>query len=137
MKSKGLISALFIIAAIYDGVLGLVFLFIPDVIFKWFEVTPPNHLGYAQFPAALLVVFAILFFSIARRPHENRNLIPYGCLLKVSYCGVVFGHWLTGGIPNMWKPFAIIDLFFLLFFLLAFQALGKETLQQAPFEAEA
>ena len=29
----------------------------------------------------------------------NRGLIPYGILLKVSYCGVAGYHWLAGGIP--------------------------------------
>jgi hypothetical protein len=116
MKKKPLVSLLFIIAALYDGVLGIIFLFAPRAVFQWFEVTPPNHYGYVHFPAALLIVFALMFLVIARNPAANRNLIPYGMLLKVSYCSVVFFHWLTAGIPYMWKPFAIIDLgFFVLF----------------------
>jgi hypothetical protein len=88
-------------------------------------VTPPNHVGYVQFPAALLVIFGIMFAVVARRPRENRNLIPYGILLKVSYCGVAGYHWLASGIPSLWKPFVAIDLLFLVLFLLAYRSLGQ------------
>ena len=103
---------LFIVAALYDGVLGAAFLFASGALFDWFGVTPPNHPGYVQFPAALLIVFAVMFMAIAVNPVRNRNLIPYGILLKMSYCGVVSFHWLTAGIPDMWKPFCVFDLCF-------------------------
>ena len=94
-----------------------------DAVFQWFNVTAPNHPGYVQFPAALLIVFAILFASVARDPAANRNLIPYGMLLKVSYCGVAFWYWFQAGIPNMWKPWAIADFAFLVLFYAAYQRL--------------
>jgi hypothetical protein len=125
LKSRSMITLLFVIAALYDGILGLFFLFFGNRIFGWFGVTPPNHIGYVQFPAALLIVFGLMFLSIARSPEANRNLIPFGILLKVSFCSVVFLHWFTGGIPGMWKPFAIIDLVFLVLFVWAYVSLGK------------
>lgn len=115
---------LFAIGAVYDGVLGLVFLLAPGSVFARFAVTPPNHFGYVQFPAALLIVFALMFLAVARHPHRNRNLIPYGMLLKVSYCAVVFGYWSIRGIPGLWKPFAIIDAAFLLLFGWAYLSLS-------------
>ena len=110
MKTKRAISALFLVAATYDGILGIAFLLLPGSLFEWFNVTPPNHPGYIEFPAMLLVVFAMMFGAIARNPLANRNLIPFGMLLKVSYCTVVIGYWLRGGIPNMWKPWAVAGL---------------------------
>ena len=104
------ISVLFVVSAIYDGILGLAFLVCPSVLFGLFKVTPPNHPGYVQFPAVLLIAFAAMFVNIARDPVRHRKLIPYGVLLKVGYCGIVFGYWFTSGIPGMWKPFAVIDL---------------------------
>ena len=68
------------------------------------------------------MVFGLMFAAIARRPRENRNLIPYGILLKVSYCGVAGYHWLVTGIPALWKPFVVIDLVFLVLFLLAYRS---------------
>lgn len=124
---KTLVKLLFIIAALYDGILGIIFLFASGRVFEAYGVTPPNHPGYVEFPAALLLIFAIMFAVIARDPVSNRRMIPYGILLKISYCGVVFLHWFDGGIPGMWKPFAIFDLAFLILFALAFAAIGKSS----------
>jgi hypothetical protein len=128
------VSGLFLVAALYDGLLGLAFLAAADWIFRSAQVTPPNHFGYVQFPGAILMVFGIMFAAVARRPRENRNLIPYGILLKVSYCGVAGYHWLAGGIPLLWKPFVAIDLVFLVLFLLAYRSLGRPE-REAPAAA--
>lgn len=125
MNRQVWVSVLFYIASAYDGVLGLIFLLLPLPLYEWYQITPPNHLGYVQFPAALLVVFGLMFLSIARNPARNRNLIPYGILLKVSYCAVVFGYWVSQGIPDLWKPFAIADACFILAFLWAYVQLGR------------
>lgn len=123
MKRRGWIRGLFVAAAVYDGILGVVFLVSPARVFEYFAVPPPNHFAYVQFPAALLIIFALMFAAVARRPSENRNLIPYGILLKVSYCSVAFGYWFTQGIPGMWKPFAVFDLIFGVLFYLAYRSL--------------
>ena len=95
MKTKQMISVLFFLAAVYDGVLGGVFLLAPSVIFQRFEVPPPNHFGYVQFPALLLLIFAWMYASVAYAPEKNSSLIPYGIALKVAYCGLVFYYWFT------------------------------------------
>lgn len=125
MKSTRWIQILFTAGALYDGLLGGAFLFAGGAVFAAFGVTPPNHPGYVQFPGALLLVFALMFLAIARNPAKNRNLIPYGILLKISYCGVIGFHWLTHGIPGMWKPFAVFDFVFLLLFTWAWMAPAK------------
>jgi hypothetical protein len=119
---------LFIVAAVYDGVLGLVFLLAPDRVFRTFEVTPPNHPGYVQFPAALLLVFALMFLRIARDPAGERDLIPYGILLKLAYCSVVTAYWLSDGVPGIWKPFVVADAAFAVLFVWAWVRLGAARL---------
>ena len=119
------IPLLFWVAAAYDGVLGLAFVAAPARLFDLLNVTPPNHFGYVQFPSALLVVFALMFVAIALNAERNRNLIPFGMMLKVSYCGVVFLYWFTEDIPNLWKPFAVMDVLFFILFLIAFRRIGR------------
>lgn len=119
MLGTNSISALFYLAAFYDGVLGVAFLFFPQTLLNTFNVPPP-HPGYIQFPAALLVVFALMFLAVARNPQRNRNLIPYGILLKLAYSGVVLRYWLVEQIPFIWKPFAIADVVFAAFFFWAY-----------------
>jgi len=117
------IPLLFFVAAAYDGVLGVVFLLNPGWPFRIFDVTPPNHMGYVQFPAALLLIFALMFVTIARQPLAQRGLIVYGILLKVAYCGVTSFHWLSSGLPDMWKPFFWVDLVMLVMFAWSFKLL--------------
>ena len=55
------IRGVFGLAAAYDILIGLAFLVLGNSLFERFEVTPPNHPGYYEFPAALLVIFGVLF----------------------------------------------------------------------------
>lgn len=126
MKKYSLISCLYYASAAYDGVLGLAFLSFPLVIYSWFGTTPPNHVGYVHFPAALLIVFALMFVNIALNPLRYRILIPYGFLLKFSYCSVVFWHWFSAGIPDMWKPFALCDAVFAVLFAWTYLLLTRK-----------
>ncbi len=125
MKSDRAISIVFAASGVYDGVLGLIFIFWPAAMFARFGVTPPNHWGYVQFGAALLLIFGIMFLQVAWKPAPNRNLIPYGILLKVAYSATVFGYWFTKGLPDMWKPFAIIDAGFAVLFAWSWVRLGR------------
>ncbi|HIA51653.1 MAG TPA: hypothetical protein EYN91_06130 [Candidatus Melainabacteria bacterium] len=132
-KELKTISALFYFSSAYDFVLGAVFLLVAPWFFRVFVVDPPNHWGYIHFPALLLILFGIMFYQIAENPRAKRNLIPYGCLLKASYCSVVALHTFVGGnMPDMWKPFGIADFLMLLGFLWAYKKLGPEKQALSP-----
>lgn len=123
MNEKG-IKLLYVVAALYDGILGLAFIFFPLAIFEMYAVTPPNHVAYVQFPALLLLVFAAMFLRIASDPVRHRDLIPYGCGLKLAYVGTVFWYEVSTGIPSMWIPWAWADLVFLALFAASWWRLG-------------
>jgi len=112
-------KAAFGVSAIYDGLLGVVFLFAAPMIYDYFGIERPNHPGYVHFPALLLIIFALMLWRIASNPVKYRDLMPYGIGLKIAYCGVVFFHKFTTGIPDMWMPFAWLDLIFMILFFLA------------------
>ena len=129
MRPPKWISPLFVVAALYDGVLGLVFLAAPNYLFDLCDVTRPNHPGYVQFPAALLIVFALMFAAVAKDPVGNRQLMIYGILLKLAYCALTSWYWVTTPsqsipkpLPDMWKPFLAIDLVMGLLFAWAYLA---------------
>ncbi len=125
MKTPIWMPILFALAALYDGLLGLVFLIAPGWPFQQFDVPPPNHFGCVQFPAALLLVFTIMLVRIAFDPVRHRDLIPYCVLLKVAYVGVSGWHWYAAGIPGMWKPFTVIDAVTAVLFVAAYFLLGR------------
>ena len=118
------IKPLFVVAGLYDGILGVLFLSIPLKIFNMANVTLPNHMGYVQFSACLLIIFAAMFFRIASDPVKNRDLIIYGIMLKVSYCAIIFLYWIAQSVPLIWVPFAFFDLAFLVVFIIVVTLLG-------------
>ena len=119
------IRPLFLLAAAYDGILGLAFIVAPAGIFAMYGVEPPNHMAYVQFPAMLLILFAIMFYRVATDPVGNRELILYGCGLKVAYCSLAFWYMFTTSIPSMWVPWAYTDLVFLALFILSYRSIGS------------
>jgi hypothetical protein len=116
-----MIRLVFVVAGAYDLLIGLTFLFFGPQLFDASGVPHPNHWGYIQFGSLLLVIFGIMFFAVAFDPLANRNLIPYGILLKLSYSGLVAYYAATSGCPMLFKPFAIIDAVMLVFFVLAYR----------------
>jgi hypothetical protein len=119
------IKPLFVVSGIYDGLLGAAFLLFSPEIYQRAGVVPPNHLGYVQFPALLLILFCVMFFRIAQDPPGRREWIAFGIGLKAAYCGVVFGHQIHGDIPALWIPWAWADLAFLLLFVAAWLHLRR------------
>lgn len=121
MTTPRWIKAVFLLSGVYDAVLGLAFLGWAPALFAACDVPPPNHPGYVQFPALLLLVFGAMFMRIASDPVRHRELMPYGMGLKAAYAGVVLFHAAQGGIPAIWVPFAWADLVFLLLFAAAWR----------------
>ncbi len=117
------IRPFFVVAAAYDFILGVLFMLAHGAVYERFGVTPPNHPGYIQFAAAVVAIFGIGFWYVARAPERNRDIIKLGVLLKLSYSSIVLGWWFRGQMPVMWVPFAWIDLAFLLAFIAALRAL--------------
>jgi hypothetical protein len=123
------IRVLFIVAGLYDFLLGSAFWLFGLEIFQFFGVTQPNHIGYIQFPSILLVIFGVMFFQVAKDPIANRLLIPYGIALKCAYAGVVFWHDFKTGIPRMWIPWAWADVAFLVLFFIALRQIGASRIK--------
>ena len=48
-------------SAVYDAVVTLAFLFFGMTFYDYFGIERPNHPGYLQFPALLILVFALMY----------------------------------------------------------------------------
>lgn len=129
MKNATFSRYVFGAACIYDGLLGILYFVMPHQIYDWLGAIFPNHIAYIQFPALLLIVFSVMFFNIARDPHENRNLFIYGILMKLSFSIVIIIHWINGTITDMWKPMALADLLFAVLFYFAYKEVTTRKIQ--------
>jgi hypothetical protein len=119
------IRPLFRAAALYDILLGLGYGLGFKTLFKMFAITLPNHDAYVHLPAALILILGVGFWFVAQAPERNRDIIRLGVMMKLAFSIIVFGHLLLGAIPTMWVPFAVIDLLFMISFLMALRALPK------------
>lgn len=123
------IRILFAIAALYDFIIGLTFLTRGPQLFDATNIPQPNHWGYIQFGALLLMIFGLMFAAVAWKPARNRDLICYGILLKLCYVGLVGYYWYSAGVPWLFKPFFFIDLVMLVLFVYAYFAVGRLAIQ--------
>jgi hypothetical protein len=111
------IRFIFTASGIYDGILGFVIFFLGYSVYDANGVMRPNHIGYIQFPALLLIIFGIMFLQVGKSPVKYRGMMWYGIGLKIAYAGLVFYYLMADGIPFMWVPFAILDTIFLILFI--------------------
>jgi hypothetical protein len=124
------IKPLFIVAALYDLLLGIAALFFFKPLYNWFDITLPNHDGYVQWGAAVVVIFGIGFWLVAQAPARNRDIIKMGILFKVAYTATVLGHFFLGSVPIVWVPFAWLDVVFCVLFIVALRSLSASPSSQ-------
>lgn len=118
--SHATVKSLFLVAGLYDLLIGLAFLLGGPQLLDAAQVPHPNHWGYLQFAACELVIFGLMFLSVSRDPVGKRELIGYGLLLKASYVGLVGYYWSRGECPALFQPFAVIDAIMFALFLAAY-----------------
>jgi uncharacterized membrane protein HdeD (DUF308 family) len=122
---------LFIIAAVYDVLLGITFTFFPARAFAALGISDklPAFGGYLTLLGAFVLVLGIAYFLIARGDlRQNADLILVGTLYKLAYAGTAFYYWSQGGLPHVAFAalFGVADTIF--FFLMAecYWSLKKE-----------
>lgn len=113
------IKLLFIVAGIYDLVIGAAFFFFYDAIFTTLEMAPVGHPTYAQFPSLLVAIFGVMFLQISTDPFRFRSMMPYGISMKAAFTGVAVWSHFTVGLPLLWVPVFVCDLIFLILFVFA------------------
>ena len=129
-----MLRLLFLVAGLYDILIGLAFLFFGAALLEWAGIPLPNHMAYLQFAALELLIFGAMFLAVSRDPFGNRNLIVYGLMLKVSYVGLAGYYWTKDECPLLFQPFAVIDALMFVLFLLAYLGRGDRT--TAPSNVE-
>jgi hypothetical protein len=107
-----------LLTAIYDGLLGLVFLFFSDPIFRSLGVEPPANPVYVQLAAGLIAIMGLGFYLAWRAPLVNTDLVLVGTVFKAFYVVLAIYAQIRGQIPHgLFLLFAAIDAAFLLIFL--------------------
>lgn len=117
------IKTTFLIAAIYDLGLGVVFGLFFAPIFRGLGTPLPYNTGYIQLSAAYVFVFGVAFYIIFKNPQQNWQMIVVGILMKLAFIIVIFGHLIFDTIPPVFVPIAVLDILFVPPFVMAYNSL--------------
>ncbi|MEE8440983.1 MAG: hypothetical protein V3S41_04615 [Spirochaetia bacterium] len=96
--------ALFLIGAIYDLVLGIIFTFFFRFAFDLLGIAEklPTHGAYISLIGVFLFVIGVAYAIIfAGDLQKNRGLIAIGALYKLAYCSTALYYFLAGDVPHM------------------------------------
>lgn len=118
---------LFLLAAIYDLVLGVVFTFFYRPAFELVDVTPPEG-GYVPLLGSFLFVVGVAYYLIWRGDlARNRDMIAIGTLYKLAYASIALIFWAIGDIPHVLfaAVFGLADLVFFALMLECWLYLGR------------
>jgi hypothetical protein len=108
-------KTLFLIASVYDILLGIVFTLFYRSAFAFLKIsdTLPKFGGYLSLIGAFLFVIGIAYYLIYRGDLiKNRDLIFVGLLYKLAYSATAFFYFAIGQVPHMLfvSLFGVIDL---------------------------
>lgn len=95
-------KGLYGVAAVYDLVLGFVFLFFAKWAFERVDILDAYPVeGYIQLIGAFVLVLGIGYFLLWRGDlWQNRDLVLVGILYKLAYSGVAFYMAATTEVPH-------------------------------------
>ncbi len=110
--------ALFLVAALYDLVLGAAFFLFFRSIFDALQVPLPNNTSYIHLTAGFVFVQGIGYWLVYRNMSRNVDLVRVGVVYKAIYSGVAFYYLAIGQLPGgIFAWFAVCDVLFLLGFV--------------------
>lgn len=113
----------FLLAAIYDIVLGLLFLVFGEAILEAIGMDLPPHSAYINLAAVFVVVQGLSYWFVFRDPLANLGMVRVGVLYKLAYSGLALYYLVIGQLPSVfWIPWALADALFLVGFVLFLRA---------------
>ena len=108
----------FLVAALYDLILGAVFLVIGERILTAVGMVLPPHIAYIQLAAVFIFVQGLGYWLVFRDPFANLGIVRMGVAYKTAYSGLALYYLVSGQLPSVFFiPWAVTDLLFLIGFV--------------------
>ena len=116
-KKEEIFKWIFLIAALYDFILGALFFLFYKPLYGYFNITLPTYPMYLQMAAAFVIAMGVGYYYIYRNMFRNIDLVKLGVVYKAAYSGLTtyFYFFEVANVVFLW--FAIIDLIFLVLFV--------------------
>jgi len=116
-KQDKFFRVLFLIAAIYDFILGVVFFLFYEQIFSIFNITLPVYPMYLQMAAAFIIAMGVGYYFIFLNMYRNIDLVKLGVVYKLVYSGLTAYFYFKNLANVIFFWFAMLDAIFLALFI--------------------
>jgi hypothetical protein len=118
----------FLIAALYDMILGAAFFFLYGPLFEMLGVALPNNTSYIHLTAAYVFVQGLGYWFVFQDPADNRSIIKVGAVYKFAFSALALYYTVIGQLLHpVFLVFGLLDLLFLIGFIM-FLRLPREQL---------
>lgn len=116
----------FLVAALYDLILGAIFVVAGEPILTAIGMTLPPHIAYIQLAAVFIFVQGLSYWFVYRDPFANLGIVRVGVAYKAAYSGLALYYLVIGQLPSVFfLPWAVVDLFFLIGFVMFLQLAAR------------
>jgi hypothetical protein len=108
---------LFLVASIYDLVLGILFFLFYNEVYSVFNITVPVYPMYLQMAAAFVIAMGVGYYFVFANLYRNIDLVKLGIVYKGVYSGITIFFYFKNlaNIAFLW--FAGFDIIFLVLFI--------------------
>ena len=121
-----LFKAFFLVAALYDVILGVLFFFLYGPIFDLFDIELPYNTSYVHLTAGFIFVQGVGYWFVYRNMLRNVDIVKLGVVYKSIYT-LVAVYYL--GIVKMegeiFGWFAVFDVLFIVGFVMFLMQAGR------------
>jgi hypothetical protein len=109
----------FLIAAIYDIVLGAAFFVLYGPLFDALGIALPNNTSYIHLTAAFVVVQGLGYWIVAQDPDGNRGIVKMGVAYKFAFAALALWYAVIGQLLHpAFGLFGLLDVLFLIGFVM-------------------
>ena len=120
--------AFFLVAALYDVVLGAAFVVAGEPILSAIGMPMPPHIAFIQLAAIFIFVQGLSYALVFLDPPGNLGIVRVGVAYKAAYAGLAVWYLVIGILPSLFfVPWALIDLAFLVGFVLFLRSASRPT----------
>ena len=109
----------FLVAAIYDIVLGVAFFVLYGPLFSALGIELPNNTSYIHLTAAFVFTQGLGYWFVYQDPPANLGIVKLGIVYKAIFSGLAFYYLAIGELLHpVFLVFGVADLLFLVGFWL-------------------
>ena len=107
----------FLVAALYDLVLGAAFFFLYGPLFETLNIALPNNISYIHLTAAFVFVQGVGYWFVFGDPDGNRGIVKIGVVYKIAFAGLSFYYWAIDDLLHpVFLVFGALDVLFIVGF---------------------